>query len=677
MKHSVTRSGLLPRRVLATDESEGLDVGGLSSVEGQFTPLEVPVWENPLTDSMRLTRKRVALTESQNRPKLAGTTVDLLDFAADIVDGFAQVYRLLRKNQQELLAPGGCISAFEQDEVRVILRPTMTYFVLLDESYHPDVLQEAFDRERLLDRLWLAAETMPWIKRVVTMECRDLMRGDIPLFTTRPASKDLWSSAHERLPEFLQECGMSLVRRRINLLSEADLEQQLWFVRAALATQPSHRERARNPSHASQELDCAADRDRLLAAACAVGDRLRALALRGEAGDVTWIGLTAVRQSYTSLTPLRHDLYDGLTGVVLFLAQLARVTRKDGYRALADSALVTLRRQWNNAKLYRGSIGGFAGWGGAMYGLTQLADILDQPELLAEAEAIVDLLPLLVEHDIGLDLLSGSAGCICGLLALYHSSPSRRTLEVATLCGDRLLETSQQAGDGIGWITRAATQPLAGLSHGAAGFSLALLELAALTGHSRFRIAALRSLAYERGLFSPELQNWPDLRDRSITGKKLEIVQTGITSWCHGAAGIGLARVRMLRHVKQPELLDEIKTAVATTLDHGFGMNHSLCHGDFGNLELLLEAARVLDDPGLRVQLNRLLGLILDEARGDGWACGNALDVESPGLMTGLAGIGYQLLRFADPAAIPSVLVLEPPRTVCAPSRKAALEILV
>jgi len=35
--------------------------------------------------------------------------------------------------------------------------------------------------------------------------------------------------------------------------------------------------------------------------------------------------------------------------------------------------------------------------------------------------------------------------------------------------------------------------------------------------------------------------------------------------------------------------------------------------------------------------------------------------VESPGLLTGLAGIGYGLLRLAEPTRIPSVLVLAPP----------------
>ena len=43
------------------------------------------------------------------------------------------------------------------------------------------------------------------------------------------------------------------------------------------------------------------------------------------------------------------------------------------------------------------------------------------------------------------------------------------------------------------------------------------------------------------------------------------------------------------------------------------------------------------------------------------YACGNPLAVDTPGLMTGLAGIGYCLLRLAALAQVPSVLTLEPP----------------
>jgi len=51
-----------------------------------------------------------------------------------------------------------------------------------------------------------------------------------------------------------------------------------------------------------------------------------------------------------------------------------------------------------------------------------------------------------------------------------------------------------------------------------------------------------------------------------------------------------------------------------------------------------------------------------------GWLSGIPLEVESPGLMTGLAGIGYGLLRLAEPSRVPPVLLLAPPKEEnCAP----------
>jgi len=90
-------------------------------------------------------------------------------------------------------------------------------------------------------------------------------------------------------------------------------------------------------------------------------------------------------------------------------------------------------------------------------------------------------------------------------------------------------------------------------------------------------------------------------------------------------------------------------------------MNHSLCHGDLGNVELLLQASLTLNDPQWQDHLSRLSAMILQSIDEYGWLCGVPLGVETPGLMTGLAGIGYQLLRLAQPDYIPSVLVLEPP----------------
>jgi len=53
--------------------------------------------------------------------------------------------------------------------------------------------------------------------------------------------------------------------------------------------------------------------------------------------------------------------------------------------------------------------------------------------------------------------------------------------------------------------------------------------------------------------------------------------------------------------------------------------------------------------------------MILESINDNGWVTGVPLGTETPGLMTGLAGIGYELLRLAAPEKVPSVLLIEPP----------------
>src|SRR5262249_33371171 len=45
MAHSVLRVGLLPQRLWASAESEGVDLSGLGAAAGQLTPRGVPSWE--------------------------------------------------------------------------------------------------------------------------------------------------------------------------------------------------------------------------------------------------------------------------------------------------------------------------------------------------------------------------------------------------------------------------------------------------------------------------------------------------------------------------------------------------------------------------------------------------------------------------------------------------------
>src|SRR5204863_8311309 len=139
------------------------------------------------------------------------------------------------------------------------------------------------------------------------------------------------------------------------------------------------------------------------------------------------------------------------------------------------------------------------------------------------------------------------------------------------------------------------------------------------------------------------------------------IERTVAMAWCYGAPGVGLSRLRALRHLDDGALAEEAATAIRLTAERGFGQNHCLCHGDLGNLDLLLQATRADAPNASAVALRRQTEIVLGSIARDGWLCGTRAGVRSPGLMNGLAGIGLGLLRLAEPERVPSVLALDPP----------------
>jgi type 2 lantibiotic biosynthesis protein LanM len=656
MGDSVMSVGLLPDRRWESIDSDGVDVSGLGALGGQPLPRGETFWEAAGTDEIRYGVRPGFLPPGQNRPTLDGAETNPLDFVDAIVEGFDRVYRTLEAHRAELRGDDGWLDRFAQDEVRVIARSTQIYGLLLNASSHPDMLRDGLDHDRLLDRLWVGTRSQPQLETLIPAEHRDIDAGDVPVFTTRPGSRDVWTSRGERLTGLLDEPGLERARRRVARLGDADLDQQHWYIRAALATLAMGAEQRPRSAATGNMAGPDADRGRLLAAAQQIGDRLASLAIRDSDGGASWIGMTLSSRSHWSLRPLWLDLYDGLPGVALFLAQLGNVTGEQRYHALARSATDTWRRildRWGETVT---EVGGFTGWGGMVYAFSHLGVLWHDPALLDEAERILDRLPALIDRDETLDVVGGAAGCIAGLATLYQVTRSEAALAAAVRCGERLVERAVPAPGGLGWPTRqTGNRPLTGFAHGAAGIASALLQLDEMIGEPRFRSTALAAIQYERGLFASDAGNWPDLRHSTAEQPAF------MTAWCHGAPGIGLARLRNLRSVDGPATRDDIAAALATTSTFKLDTDHSLCHGALGNLELLHLAGRTIG-PEWAAQAHQLGSLILREADQRGWLCGTPLGVESPGLMSGLAGIGYGLLRLAAPDEVPSILSLETPR---------------
>jgi lantibiotic modifying enzyme len=393
---------------------------------------------------------------------------------------------------------------------------------------------------------------------------------------------------------------------------------------------------------------------RLLEAALSIGHRVTGQAFWHE-GRCSWVGALPAPAPPGRIPPatfaaLGVDVYGGTSGVALFLAHLYEHTADETARDTATGAILHALSRVEEIPpehalaLYTGRLG--------------VALVAARCGRLLEAPAIRDTGASLGSHLLDRadapeadDLVSGVSGAVVGMLALADELDEPRYVDRASELGSRL-------------VTAAESLNLTGMAHGAAGIVHALHSLFLFIGDERFRVAAERAVAYERGLFDVQAGNWPDLRPGDVR----EAGDVGAVSgmaWCHGAPGIALSRrtsAGLLGRADREQMQSAVRTterwvraAVATRPG-----NYSLCHGLAGNAEALWEAAGGLGGTeAYRLALDVAERGIEDHVRaGMPWPCGTPAG-QTPALMLGLAGIGLFYLRLHDPA-IPSVLAPGP-----------------
>jgi lantibiotic modifying enzyme len=250
-----------------------------------------------------------------------------------------------------------------------------------------------------------------------------------------------------------------------------------------------------------------------------------------------------------------------------------------------------------------------------------------------------------------------------GLLALNEVSSDALVLQRAVDCGRHILAAYRPG----------PTHPLCGFSHGAAGIAYALLRLYGATGEAAFFVAAQEAIVYEASVFVGSEGNWPDLRPaapgRPGAGERQAAFRV---AWCHGAAGIGLARLGGLPWLDTPAVRRDLDVALKATQDalaaaadaaNAAGASADadhLCCGQMGRIELLLAAGERLGRPALVEAARRQAAWVVAQAEQlGGYRLSSVLPrgVHSPGFFQGAAGLGYELLRLADPERLPSVLL--------------------
>jgi lantibiotic modifying enzyme len=190
---------------------------------------------------------------------------------------------------------------------------------------------------------------------------------------------------------------------------------------------------------------------------------------------------------------------------------------------------------------------------------------------------------------------------------------------------------------------------LCGYAHGAAGIGHALAELFGVTGDRRFGDAALRAFDYERSWLDAERETWPDLRAVARRAGR-DAPLTTSDSWCNGAPGIAVSRLRAAELLASPVVAGDAETALAgcarwvAEILAGAPDDFSLCHGAAGAADVLLHAGNGFDELAAAVGRH---GIELYADRGATHFPSGIPIGETTGLMLGSSGVGMLYLRLA------------------------------
>ena len=653
---SVLATGLLPNWVVLPGERLE-EVGGLAFEK--WRSRGVVAYKHMNTDAMTPTITGAPFTDA-HLPRLNGRVLPIGAYRAEFIAGFIAMYRFLCASRVQLFEVEGPLKDFACLPVRVVLRPTWLYDVVLRKSLNPRFLRDAAAWSANFDFLARLEDTpfdSALLAAVQTSERAAMANLDVPAFYANTSETAIFN--HDlRIEDAFDQPAWYEMRSRLFEWGESDLAEQVKMIEFAIDTAVKEMDDSTTfgPDGFDEEV-APLDATGCLEVAAKIADILGEEGLRKDDG-AAWIGAMPLPgEQRCQLTEVGHNLLCGRGGIALFLAAMQRAGGGAKHGRLAREALVPIRNDIREEAAARRlmrmiGLGGVRGYGSIVYALTKTAELLDDSTLLDDAIRAASFIDAnAIALDRGFDVVAGTAGCALALLALHRAAGDKRVLETALHCGHHILNRRQSSPDGL-WRT-AGDYPLAGFSHGMAGIGYALTRLYGATGETPFLQAAEDCHAYERQLFLTEDGNWPDLRGGPNNTRVL-------SQWCHGAAGIGLARLGCAQVHDEDAFPAEIATAVATTRRWTSLTTDHVCCGNFGRIEFLLSAAQATGDLSIADDAARLAARVTARAETSGsYRFIAGTNRQNPGFFFGLSGIGYEFLRLAMPTTYSSVLLLQ------------------
>lgn len=648
LKNSVYNSALSTHFLPIADTygKTHIDFSGISGTGNQIIKNGGTKVLNPFTDEMSLVKTDLKIESKKNIGKLLDKHIEPRDYTREITLGFSCVYRLILNNHLEFLNLATENEYLKNVKIRHIFRDTEFYGNILNIIKKPKYLSS---KDKLLDFLELVKEVEIGqnCKIIYDKEISSLYYGDIPHFYMTPFSGTVYDSDGLTCYEF-DEYPINAVRKKAFNMNEEDLEFQLKLINYSLL----HFEKPWR-SRGDVSIDNVKkvninDREFLLEEAIKIGDIIldKALICK-KTKTINWLDISNVFPCW-QIGPQDVGIYSGLSGNALLFLMLHKATKKMKYKNILQKILNTidldlLKNSSNPGSAFNGKIS-------VAYLYMLLYRYNFGREYLLKAEDLIrSSMDEILKSD-EVDVIEGSSGIMLIIINLFKVTKNNLWRNFAIEIGEKIDSAIEMKENVVLYKKNDNNEILMdGFAHGLSGISYSLGELYKITKDIKWLDLVTKLNNLNSNNYDVELGNWIDLRDEEDRYKNDNPVL-----WCHGASGIGLSKIRLLDIVNTKE---DVERAYKTVINKGLNINgDSLCHGNFGNIDFIIEYDKKFNNN----EDNRLLCVVKDliKDRNLKYKNGIVQEFETVNFMLGLSGIAYELLRLYD-NGIPSILLLE------------------
>lgn len=656
---SVQRIGLLPFYIKNSNlDGSKVDISGLGGNRPQMSPFKNYKIVNRNSDNIKLEFDYQEMKVEKNNPLINGKRINALDYTSEIIENFEKTYKWIIENKKNYKMQ--VIKNFKGVINRVLIRDTRLYANLLRTSYHPDLLRDKLTREILLSRIAIGRDLEK--QTVINEEFIQLLKGDIPYFSGNIDSKSIFTSNKE-IPNYFLETPMDTVLKKILDMSDVDLNRQIQYIKSTFSSkQMDYYKDITNLNINNVNRNMTINKETWLELAKSIAEYITSQSIVNKDEKVcrTWVSPKVDNESDGSITvePVGRDIYLGEAGIALFLMYYGKVSKDYKYYKVAKEALrPSMDFIYTLDKNNPYSIGGYEGLGGRVYAISKLYELTKDNELLICIEEYLNVMDKLINCDNLLDIIGGSSGALLALISLENISFSKDLkkyiLYLRDKCASHIINKSIKSGDKRTWVMASDKEKkeYTGFAHGNCGIISALaLNSVGNDFINNIDSILLEILNTEDSYYIDELSNW-------YTNSKSQSTSFG---WCHGAPGILLSKLLLLKANKSNLVnLKKLNVALNTTRNKSLGNNTTLCHGDLGNLEILYFASKILNDVELKKDCERAFQWLVDNVLVKRWKGNSFRGTDNLAMMIGLCGYGYSVLKFYDFDQIPSILYLE------------------